>query len=76
MQRLSERFGRDAVLHIPVEYAGKVCVRRYGGRVFVGAVHGVGHDGKCVSVFVRYLDRFFSVEAWKALVEVEMFFVL
>ncbi len=46
------------------------------GRVFVGAVHGVGHDGKCVSVFVRYLDRFFSVEAWKALVEVEMFFVL
>ena len=65
MQRLSEGFGRDAVLHIPVEYAGKICGRRYGGCVFVGAVHGVGHDGKCVSIPVRYLDRLFAVEAWE-----------
>ena len=75
MQRLSEGFGRNAVLHIPAEYAGKICVRRYGGRIPVWAVHGVGHDGKGISLPIRYLDRFFSVEAWEALVKVEVLFV-
>ena len=75
MQRLSEGFGRNAVLHIPAEYAGKICVRRYGGRVSVWTVHGVGHDGKGISLFVRYIDRLFAVETREAFVKIEGLFV-